>query len=637
MLEFIRDRAQGWFAWAIVILLVIPFAMWGVHEYIDPEVSVNVAEVDGKEIPVSEYQQTFQQQRARLQSMLGSNFNPALLDDPRMRSDVLEGIIDREILLSHAEHAGLRASDARVASEIRAIPAVQNDGQFDKELYERLLRSQGLSVKAFEHLVRNDVLLQQLRSGVADTAFVTQPEIDALIRLSEQRRDVGYLIVPVAKYLDSVSVDDAAVAQYYKDNQAQFHTPEQVSVDYIELSVNDLAGSEQPITEDDLRQRYEEHKSEFTVPEERRARHILIQVGSDAKQTDIDAARAKIQDILAKVRKGEDFAALARQYSQDPGSAASGGDLGFFGRGTMDKAFEDAAFALKPGEVSEPVRSAFGFHIIKLDEIKGGQGKTFEEVRLQLERDLKRQRAEEQYFAKAEQLSTLTFENADNLQAASKALKLPVHSSEPFTRDQGTGVAANPKVRAAAFADDVLTAGHNSEPIELGADHVVVVRVKDHKPESVRPLDEVRSQIQNNLRVAAAKKKAEEAGQAMIAQIEKGADAASVAKNAQLNWERPGLIGRNAPAVNPDIVQQAFTLARPAADKPVFGGTSLASGDFAVLGIYDVKDGDPASVDAQTRNSLHDMLLRSRAEEQMQAYIKDLKAKAKIKRHLDKL
>src|SRR3569623_657185 len=230
MHEFIRDRAQGWFAWAIVILLVIPFAMWGVLEYIDPEVSVNVAEVDGKEIPVSEYQQTYQQQRARLQSMLGSNFNPALLDDPRMKSDVLEGIIDREILLSHAEHAGLRASDARVASEIRAIPAVQNDGQFDKELYERLLRSQGLSV------------------------------------------------------------EDAAVAQYYKDNQAQFHTPEQVSVDYIELSVNDLAGSEQPITEDDLRQRYEEHKSEFTVPEERRARHILIQVGSDAKQADIDAA-----------------------------------------------------------------------------------------------------------------------------------------------------------------------------------------------------------------------------------------------------------------------------------------------------------------------------------------------------------
>src|SRR3569623_3514590 len=200
-----------------------------------------------QEIPVSEYQQTFQQQRARLQSMLGSIFISALLDDPRMKSDVLEGIIDREILLSHAEHAGLHASDARVASEIRAIPAVQNNGQFDKELYENLLRSQGLSVKAFEHLVRNDVLLQQIRSGIADTAFVTQPEIDALIRLSEQRRDVGYVIVPVAKYLDSVSLDDVAVAQYYKDNQAQFHTPEQVSVDYIELSVNDLAGSEQPI------------------------------------------------------------------------------------------------------------------------------------------------------------------------------------------------------------------------------------------------------------------------------------------------------------------------------------------------------------------------------------------------------
>lgn len=637
MLEYIRDRAQGWFAWAIVILLIIPFALWGVHEYMSPEVTVNVAVVEGKEIPAPEFQQTYQQQRARLQQMLGKNFDPALFDDARMKTDVLENMIEREVLLQNAAKSGMRTSDIRVANEIRSIPAVQSDGQFDKELYERLLRSQGLSVKGFEQIVRNDVLVQQLRSGIAETAFVTQPEIDALIRLREQKRDIGYLTVPAAQYLGQVQVDDQAISQYYEDNQAQFRTLEQVSVDYLELSVNDLAASTQPVTEADLRQRYEEHKSEFTTPEERHARHILIQVGGDAKPADIDAARAKAQEILARVRKGEDFAALARQFSQDPGSAASGGDLGFFGRGTMDKAFEDAVFALKPDEVSEPVRSAFGFHIIKLDEIKSGQGKPYEEVRAQLERDVQRQRAEEQYFALAEQLSNLTFENADNLQVASKALNLPVRSTAFFTRDNGAGIAANPKVRSAAFADDVLHAGHNSEPIELGPDHVVVLRVKEHKPASVRPLDEVREDIRNKLRVDAAKKKAQEAGQGIIAQAEKGADLANVAKEAKLAWERPGAIGRHVPNVAPPIATRAFELNRPAAGKPSLGGISLPSGDFAVIAVYDVQDGDPASADAQTKSAIQEMLARSRAEDEFQSYVKELKAKAEIKRYPDKM
>lgn len=637
MLEFIRDRAQGWFAWAIVILLIVPFALWGVNEYMSPEVTVNVAVVDGKEISANEFQQTYQQQRARLQQMLGRNFDPAMFDDAGMKTDVLEGMIEREVLLQNAAKSGMYASDARVGSEIRSIPAVQNDGQFDKELYNRLLSSQGLSIKGFEQLVRNDVLVQQLRSGIAETSFVTQSEVDALLRLRDQRRDVGYLIVPVAQYLGQISIDDQAVAQYYKDNQAQFRTLEQVSVDYLELSVNDLAAATQPVTEADLHQRYEEHKTEFTVPEERRARHILIQAGSDAKQADIDNARAKAGEILARVRKGEDFAALAREFSQDPGSVNNGGDLGSFGRGTMDKAFEDAAFALKPGEVSEPVRSAFGFHIIKLDEIKGGQGKSFEEVRPQLERDLKRQRAEEQYFAQAEQLSNLAFENSDNLQTASKALNLPIRSTALFTRDNGEGIAANPKVRNAAFADDVLNAGHNSEPIELAPDHVVVLRVKEHKPESVRPFEEVRNDIQSKLRIDAAKKKTQETGQAIISQIGKGADVMSAAKEANLTWERPGMIGRSAANVAPMLAEQAFMLDRPSAGKPVLGSVSLPSGDFAVIAIYDVKDGDPTSADEQTKTSARELLSRSRAEDEFQSYVKDLKAEAKIKRYPDKM
>lgn len=637
MLEFIRERAQGWFAWAIVILLVIPFALWGVHEYMSPETKVNVAVVDGKDIPASEFQQTYRQQRARLQAMLGKNFDPALFDDARMKTEVLENMIERDVLLNNAVKNGMRVGDARVGAEIRAIPALQSSGQFDKELYDRLLKSQGLTVKGFEQIVRNDILVQQLRGGIAETAFVTQPEVDALIRLREQRRDIGYALVPVARYLDEIKVDDQAVAQYYKDNQAQFRTPEQVSVDYLELSADDIAAKLPPITEADLHQRYEERKPDFSTPEERRARHILIQVGADAKPAELDAARKKIDDILVRVRKGEDFAKLARDFSQDPGSAKEGGDLGFFGRGVMDKAFEDAVFSLQPGQVSEPVRSAFGFHIIKLEEIKSGQSKPFEEVRTQLERDIKKQRAEEQYFAQAEQLANLTFENADTLNVASKNLNLSIKSTGLFTRDHGEGIVANPKVRAAAFADDVLGAGHNSEAIELAPDHIVVLRVKEHKPADVRPLNEVRAQIQNTLRLDAAKKKAQENGQALIAQAEKGADIAAVMKDAKLDWERLGVIDRAATNVNHAIVEEAYTLARPAAGKPVIGGASLPSGDFAVIAVYDVKEGDPAIADAKVKQAAHDMLLRGRAEDEFASYVKELKTTADIKRYPDKM
>ncbi len=636
MLEFIRERAQGWIAWVIVSLLIATFALWGIQEYTSPEVSVNVAEVDGTEISADQFQQAYQQQRARLQQMLGQNFDPDLFDEKTMKADVLDGMIGREVLVLNAAQSGMRISDVRLANYIRTIPELQNAGQFDKELYNRLLRSQGLSVKGFEQSVRGDLLLQQLRQGVMDSAFATRAEIEALIRLREQRRELGYMIVPAAQFAQTAAIDDATIEKYYNDNRDQYRTPEQVSVEYLELSVASLAGGVQ-VTEENLQQFYQERKRDFSVPEERQARHILIQVGSDAPQAEVDAARTKAQDVLARVRQGGSFADLAREVSQDPGSAQNGGDLGFFGRGIMDKAFEDASFALAVGDVSEPVRSAFGFHIIKLEALRGGESKPFEEVRAQLERELKRQRAEEQYFAQAEQLYNLTFENPDNLSVAAKALGLQLRTTEPFSRERGLGIAANPKVRTAAFAEDVLQRGNNSEPIELSADHEVVLRVKERKAEGVRSLDEVREDIRQTLRHSAAMKKAQETGQALIGRLEKGEDIAELAKSAKLTWERPAAVGRVAAEVNPEITGEAFRLPRPLPGKPVFGGKVLVSGDFAVIAVYEVKDGDPALADDAAKKSATETLVRSRGGNEFQAYAKALEAKTTIKRYPDKM
>lgn len=638
MLESIRQRAHGWFAWAILIMVVVPFALWGIQQYEGGGGgSANVATVNGKEISANDFQRAYQQQRQRIQSALGKNFDPSLINDKELKKSVLENLIEREVLLQGARNAGMQISPVQVGAEIRAIPQLQTDGKFDSELYQRLLRAQGMTVAGFEHAMGDDLLVQQLDRGIADSAFVTKAELDALLRVKLQQRDIGYAVVPAAAYLGQVTVDDKAVEQYYKDNADRYRTPEQVSVDYLELSVDQLAQGA-TVSEDELRESYRERAADFTTPEERRARHILIPVASDASPAEVEAAKKKAEDLLVRIRKGESFAELAKQYSQDPGSAQQGGDLGFFGRGTMDKAFEQAAFSLKPGEVSEPVRSTFGFHLIKLEEIRGGQRKPFEQVRGQIEHDLKHQKAEDLYFDQAEKLSNATFEHADNLKDAAETLHLPIQTTTLFTRDNGTGIAANSKVRDAAFSDDVLLGGKNSEAVELNADHVVVLHLKEHKPAALRDLATVRDDIRRTLRQAAAEAKAKAAGEDAVHRLQGGEDPAKALAPLKLSWQRPGLVGRQENKLDPQLVEAAFQVERPAGDgKPRFAGKALASGDYAVYGVYAVKDGDPAAADAQTRSSLKDALLRERAQVLFKDYVDGLKAGMKIVRHEDQL
>lgn len=636
MLEFIRERAQGWFAWAILILIVVPFALWGVHQYQTTDSEVNVAVVGDKKISDFDFKRAYQQQRNRIRAMMGKKFDPSLINDAQLKKGVLENLIEREVLVQGAHDAGMRVSAVRVGSEIRAIPNLQSKGKFDETLYRRLLRAQGLSVGTFEKMVSNDLVIQQLNQGIVNTAFVTKSELDALLRIKLQKRDIGYTVVPATAYLGDAKVDDRAIEKYYKDNPDRFRTPEQVSVNYLDLSVDGLAKNIQ-VSEDAVRQRYKERASDFTTPEERRAQHILIQVASDAPPAKVAAAKKKAEELLARIRKGESFSELAKKYSQDPGSAKEGGDLGFFGRGVMDKAFEKAAFALKVGQVSEPVRSTFGFHLIKLEAIRGGKRKPFKEVRSQVERDLKRQKAEDKFYSEAENLSNIVFEHEDNLTAASQQLHIPVQSTGFFTRDSGVGIAASRKVREAAFSDDVLLGGKNSEAVEITDTHVVVIHLKAHKPAALKPLDEVRDGIRQELRLDAAKARAKQVGEDIIHQIKSGADVAAVTAKSKLKWQRLGFVGREGSKADPQIVTGAFQLPPPVADKPEFGGEALSSGDFAVYGVYALKEGDPASADKKTVTALKNSLIQEYGQVAFKDYGDALKRKMKITRYPDKL
>jgi len=599
MLELIRSRAKGWFAWIIVGLIIIPFALWGVHQYIGGGGDTSVAKVDGVEISQGQLQSAYLQQRQRLQQMFGGKL-PPMFSDKMIKSQVLQQLVEKQMLVQAASDNGLRIGDQTLAATIRGIGAFQDDGKFSNERYRQLLGAQGMTPGMFEQRVRRDMLASQLTDSVNKTAFVTDTDVDNYLRLQQQHRTLGYLTVPVSKFKDEVKVSDKEVSDYYEKHAQDYMQPERVKVDYLELKLADLAAGID-VDEATMHERYEAHKINYRTPEQRKASHILIKVAKDAKPEAVDAAREKVEALLARIRKGEDFAKLAKEESEDPGSAKQGGDLGFFGKGVMDPAFEKATFALKKGEVSEPVRSSFGFHLIKLVDIKGGETKSFDEVKASIKKEIQNEQAEQKYYDMADQLANLTYEHPESLQVAAEQLKLPIKTSDYFSRDGGAGIASNPKVTAAAFSEEVLARGNNSESLELDRNHMVVLRINDHQLAMLRPLEEVRAGIESVLMGEKTKEKAKELTTAVLERVRAGEQPAELAKALGIEWSEKKTIGRDSADVPRPISHAVFAMAKPADNKPVSQELGLPSGDQAVVILYSVEDGNPDKVDDKER------------------------------------
>lgn len=635
MLHFIRERAKGFFAWLIFILIVIPFAFWGINSYFEGGADAYVAKVNDAEISVQEFRRLLLQERAFRQQLLGENADPALLDDALIKRSVLERLLNTEAVAQAAEEAGFRISNVQLRAHILNNPQFQRDGRFDPQLYGRILNSMGLKEQAYEAELRRDLLVDQLIGTVPDTAFINSGELDQVLRLQYQQRRIAYLVLEVASFMSDEPVPEAQIKAYYDDNLERYVIPEQVRVEYLELSASQLM-DDIKVDEETLRKMYQEQQSEFMVPEERRASHILIAVEEGTDEKAEEAARKKAQEILQRLRKGEPFEKLAKEFSDDPGSATEGGDLGYFGKGMMVKAFEDKAFAMKVDEVSEPVRSRFGYHIIKLTGIRPAHGRDFKEVRATLEREYREQKAEEMFFDLGDRLTDLAYEVPDTLEVAAQELGLSLKVSDFFSREQGIGIAADPKVRAAAFNPDVLEAGNNSEPITIGQDHVVVLRVKDHRPLSHRSLQEARTEIEQALRLERARNKAAELGQEIQQRLQAGEDPETVAKEAGVKWHAPGFIDRQTTSVPQGIVRHVFTMARPG-DAPQVAGSRLASGDFAVISLYEVKDGDLAAIPEEERKQWHQRVLRNIGLQESDAILEAIKQRSKIEIHQENM
>ncbi len=629
MLQIIRDRAQGVFAWIIVGLISIPFALWGINSYFGGGGDDSVAEVDGVKISPRQVQSAYQQQRDRLQQMFGGKIPENLFSEEVMKSQILDQLIEKEVLIKAAVDNGMRVGDRQLASLITGIEAFHNNGKFDSAQYERVLAQQGMSPKLFENRVRRDLIAAQISDAVVKSEFTLDSEIDAQLRLQQQQRDMGYMVLPVSKYLDGIELTADEVRGYYDANSARYMQPEQVKIDYLELKSDDIAATID-VSEEQLRQRYEVQKLNFRTAEERKARHILISAASSASEQEVSEAKAKSESLLQRINSGEDFAELAKAESQDPGSAKNGGDLGFFGLGVMDKAFEEATFALQKGEVSGVVRSAFGFHIIKLEDVKGGETKPYEEVAAELKREMQHDLAAEIFFNKAEQLASLTYEQPDTLAIAAEQLQLTIKSSEFFARTGGAGIAADPKITSAAFNEDVLVRGNNSETIELADTHLVVLRINEHKPEALRPFDEVRAAIETTLKREKATARTLEVAKGLYAKMQAGEKPESLAATQEIEWRQQSALRRDNSEVDRSIVQATFRMAHPAEGAFSSEQLTLASGDQALVVLYSVKPGDVASAEATARSDAQQRIERANANAAEQALISGLRERAEI-------
>lgn len=628
MLEFIRRRAQGFFAWLIVGGIIVTFALFGINDYFSGGGDTSVATVNDQGISQARLEQAYFQQRQRLEEMFGGDLPPAF-SEKMIRQQVLSQLVSQEVIVQAALENDMRVSDVQLGEIIRSAEVFHEDGKFSRARYEQLLRNQGQTPASFEMMVRRDILAAQFEAGYRDTVFVTDSAVDNMLRLTLQQREVGYLQVALAPFEQAAEVSEEEVQQFYEKNAERFRQPEQLRIDYLELDAAEL-GKEFEVSEETLQARYDAQKINFTSPEERRASHILIQAGEDAPAAERDAARQKAETLLERIRGGEDFAELAKSESDDPGSASEGGDLGFFTLGAMVPAFEEAAFALEQGQVSDVVESPFGFHIIKLSAVRGGEVKPFDEVKEQIREEIQTEKAEQRFYDMLDQLANLTYEHPGTLQVASEELGLPVQTSDFFTRQGGSGIAAEQKVLAAAFSEDVLDAGHNSETIELGRNHMLVLRVNEHKPEQQRPLEEVREAISASIKREKARAKALELAGELREKLQVGDSPADLAAAEAVSWHEKMPVRRDDAMMAPGVLERAFSMPAPDDGALSSDTLSLRSGDIAVVALYKVTDGDPAAASEDERQQVKQQLLRAESAALSEAVMSGIRSRMDV-------
>ncbi|MBI5658686.1 MAG: SurA N-terminal domain-containing protein [Nitrosomonadales bacterium] len=618
MFDFVHENKK--WVQIVLALIILPFAFWGIDSYRSSGGGEPLASVNGEKIGPQEFDNALRQQQNRMREAMGDKFDQALFDQPETRHSILENLVNQRLLAMRAHSAGLVVSEEQLVQVIAGIEAFQNNGKFDKQSYASALNSQNMTPVIFEARMRQELGTRQLINAYTMNGYASGAVADNLIRLNEQQRTISTSEIALEPFLKQVSADDAAVKSYYGKNPEEFRMPEQVRVEYVTFSAESLQ-PQMAVDEDEIRRYYEERQQEFGTQEQRQAAHILISVAAQASVADRQAARAKAEQLLQQAKQSPaKFAELARQHSQDPGSAPNGGDLGMFARGLMVKPFDDAAFQLKPGEISDLVQSDFGFHIIKLIAVQPAKILPLDEARETIAQKLKLQKASDKFAELAEKFSNTAYEQSDTLKPAAELVKMPVQQSAWLNRGQAGTPPWTDKALQAVFAKEVLQDKRNSAAIEIAPDTLLAARVLEHKPAAVRPLAEVGESIRRKLLRQQARELALKQGADLLARLQRG-------ETPNITWKTATAITREQQAgMDGELVRQVFQA--DVAKLPAYAGAENAQGGYVLARVETVKE--TAAIDDSKRAAYMQQMRRFTGDELFRAYLADARKHADI-------
>ena len=597
MLQDIRKNIKGTTAKIVVGVIVLSFSLFGIESILLGGGSSGIAEVNGEEISPQELQLAVLTQKSRMRSMFGDSIDQSMLSDDRLRPAALEGLIGRKLMVQSAADMNLSVSDSEIGRMVSSMEQFQIAGQFSTEAYVSALAQAGHTPASFRRVLEDDVVVSQLRSGLAGTEFITTAEAQMTARISSEQRDVRYLTIELEKFVAAAIIDDAQIEAWYQANQESFLTEESVELDYLQLNIDDFR---EPVEESAVLEEYELEKQNYQYQTENRVSHILIEPGVDEAG---ESAELRLSAAQTALTAGEDFAAVARQYSDDVGSAGNGGDLGFSSGDAFPEEMEEAIAALEPNNLSAPVETSAGTHLIIVTERRDGEAPSLEELRFELEERIQTQSARVELLLAVESLKNLTF-NAEDLAEPAKELDLDVLIGEAITRTDTAGLLADPRIIAAAFSEDVLEFGHNSEVIELGNDSFIALRVRTHNLPVVKELAGVRDQITATLTDNAARAEVAAAAEQAVIALRAGATVENYATLNQFEWQVELGASRRSQSVPAEVLQRVFQLPVPAADSTIVEYVTTESGDALVLELVRVSAGDYAQLPLPAQEAL---------------------------------
>ena len=605
-------------------LIALPFAFWGVDSYVRSSgAGSDLASVGDTKITIQQFEQALRDRQDQMRQSMGDSFKPELMNSPEIRLGVLNSLIDQRLLLLEAGKNRLVTSDDALRDFLSSVPSLQEDGKFSMSRYETVLRSQGMSQPQFEARVRQDLTLQQLVGTVGSSAFVSLTQAEAMLRLQSEERQFSEFKISSGQFANKVKIDEAAIQKFYDENKNRFEVPERVKAEYVVLSLDALL-PQVKVSDAEVKTWYDGHQDRYQEPEERRASHVLISSDGDAGK---EKAKAKAEQVLKDIQKNPSrFAELAKQHSQDPGSAQKGGDLGYFGRGMMVKPFEDAVFQQKEGERSGLVESDFGYHIIKVTGIKAAKLRPLADVRSDIEGELRRQAATRKFAEAAESFNNMVYEQSDSLQPVVEKFNLKVQQSGwlPKNADPrmlaALGPLGNEKVAKALFSDDVIKNKRNTEAIEVAPNTLLAARVTEHVPSSVQPFDTVKGDIGEYLKDQEAQAQAKASGEARLAELNQGED--------KLSWSASRSASRlqaRQLQLPPAALQAIFKA--DVQKLPAYVGVS--TGD--AYSLYKItKVIQPETVNENQLKALRTEYASIVAQEDLSAYLSSLRSRYKI-------